>query len=98
MDQPLPCIVCGTQPEPVFRDQPTMQPYGATMFDAGSGHYGSTVWDEMNPRVSLSINVCDPCLLAHKDRVAVVRTITPPVPAIEVEPWDPPGIVPSREL
>lgn len=89
MDQPLPCIVCGVQPEPVFREPPTMQPYGATMFDAGSGHYGSTVWDEMRPHVSLSINVCDPCLIAHKDRVAVVTSISRP--EVSVEPWDPPS-------
>lgn len=71
--KPLPCIVCGIQPGPAF---PTYggsrQPYGATMFNAGSGHYGSTVWDAITGGRSLEINVCDTCLVERKDRVAMV--------------------------
>jgi hypothetical protein len=75
VDQPLPCIVCGTQPKSVSPGSDFFwQPLKAVMFDAGSGNYGSSVWDEMGDR-SMWINVCDECLVSHKDRVAVVRKI-----------------------
>lgn len=87
--RPLPCIVCGAQPEPAFRvEGGTYQPYGATMFSAGAGHYGSTVWDMMSRYRSLMLNVCDECLVKNKSRVAVDVT-GPPQPApIKYEPWD----------
>lgn len=86
MTQPLLCIVCGMQPEPACGSG--YQPYGATMFDAGSGHYGSTVWDTMSRYRSLAINVCDKCLVEHKDRVGVFETV--PVPnEVKLVPWDP---------
>lgn len=89
MKKPLPCIVCGAQPEAAFRiEGGTYQPYCATMFDAGNGHYGSTVWDEMRTGVSLTINVCDPCLLLYRDRVAVVTTVRQE-PEVIVAPWLP---------
>lgn len=91
VELPLPCIVCGVRPEPAFRsvDGPTWQPYAATMFDAGGGHYGSTVWDEVVPGCrSLRINVCDECLVERCDRVAVVHTIRQ-APAVEFVPWEP---------
>lgn len=76
---PLPCIVCGFQPARAFSDDrhPHLAyvPYAATMFDAGTGHYGSTVWDVMTASRSLSINVCDACLVKRKDRVKVMETI-----------------------
>lgn len=89
MDKPLPCIVCGFQPKSIDpNDDYRHVPSGALMFDAGSGHYGSTVWDTMTSGVALHVNVCDPCLREHRDRVAVV-TCT----AREVEyvwkPWRP---------
>lgn len=88
LNQPLPCIVCGTNPRPAFSggsDAP-WQPSGATMFDAGGGNYGSTVWDEggVSGR-SLWINVCDICLVDRKGRVAVVTRIDNP--QIDFEPW-----------
>lgn len=74
-NQPLPCIVCGMQPKSCSPGSDFFwQPLDAVMFDAGSGNYGSSVWDEMDDR-SMWINVCDECLVARKDRVAVVRTI-----------------------
>lgn len=89
MTEPLPCMVCGMQPEPAFRDgKGTHQPYGATMFDAGSGHYGSTVWDEGTTGRSLLINICDSCLTANKSRVAVVTTVRR-APKVEFTPWNP---------
>jgi hypothetical protein len=89
MLEPLPCMVCGTQPEPAFRTEGgTRQPYGATMFNAGSGHYGSTMWDTMSSVRSLAINVCDECLVKRKDRVSVVLTDRP-TPKVEYLPWTP---------
>lgn len=91
--QPLPCIVCGFQPRRAFGDHGDDQthrvPYAATMFNAGTGHYGSTVWDEMSPYRSLSINVCDECLVAGKERVAVVDSIPQPS-KVTYEPWEGP--------
>lgn len=89
LTEPLPCIVCGMQPESAFgADHPTHQPYKATMFDAGSGHYGSTVWDTMTDGRTLMVNVCDDCLVARKDRVALVLTVRQPS-AVEFLPWEP---------
>lgn len=86
MTQPLPCIVCGMQPEPVGGDG--YQPLHALMFDAGSGHYGSGVWDTMSGRRSLTVNVCDNCLVANHARVGVYETIPPPRPNVRLVPWD----------
>lgn len=86
--RPLPCIVCGAQPEPAFRiEGGTHQPYGATMFSAGGGHYGSTVWDEITRGRSLEITVCDPCLKACRARVAVAVT-EQVAPEVEYLPWE----------
>jgi hypothetical protein len=88
LNQPLPCLVCGMQPNAVGGHG--MQPYDALMFDAGSGHYGSGVWDTMSGARSLSINVCDDCLVAHKDRVAVVTKVEPVARVVfEFTPWEP---------
>lgn len=86
-EEPLPCIVCGFQPEAVGGTG--YQPVSALMFSAGSGHYGSGVWDTMSGWRSLEINVCDNCLLERKDRVAVA--VTPPFtrPDPEFVRWDP---------
>ena len=90
--KPLPCIVCGFQPElacPAGEGrQDNWQPYAATMFDAGPGHYGSTVWDEMTRFRSLAVNVCDKCLVEHKDRVGVFET-KPIQDEVKLAPWDP---------
>jgi hypothetical protein len=82
--KPLPCIVCGFQPKPVGGDG--HQPVSALMFDAGAGHYGSTVWDTMSRYRSLAVNVCDKCLIERKDRVGVFETV--PVPdEVKLVPW-----------
>lgn len=84
---PLPCIVCGFQPKPVCGSG--YQPSGALMFSAGSGHYGSGVWDTMSRYRSLEVNVCDDCLVARKDRVAVAVKPAFTRPEPEFIPWDP---------
>lgn len=89
MSRPLPCIVCGRQPDPVGGGAGNWQPYAATMFDAGNGHYGSTVWDEMSSTRSLTINVCDECLIANSARVAVFETLPQPR-SVRLLPWEPP--------
>ncbi len=73
--KPLPCIVCGKQPETAFE----RQPYGATMFYA-SGQYGSTVFDPIGEDAELQINVCDVCLVkaSTQDRVDVVTKLIIP--------------------
>lgn len=86
MNKPLPCIVCGFQPEPVGGSG--HQPYDALIFNAGAGHYGSTVWDEMSGSRSLTINVCDKCLVANRGRVAVAVYIRPEPPDVEFVPWE----------
>lgn len=83
----LPCIVCGFEPEPVFPDEPTMQPYEATMFTS-RGHYGSTVFDPMSRYRTLSINICDNCLKERKDCVRLVIE-TPRASSLEILPWNP---------
>jgi hypothetical protein len=89
--QPLPCIICGFQPEPCFKDaddEDRHQPFGATMFTT-TGHYGSTVFDSINGD-ELSINVCDPCLKAAAGQGIVWFTryaIQAPVPTLVSRPW-----------
>lgn len=87
LQQPLVCIVCGFQPDCACGSG--WQPYAATSFSAGSGHYGSTVWDTMSSSRSLEINVCDACLLKHKNRVAVAVRQPPAYPDANWLPWDP---------
>lgn len=87
---PLPCLICGFQPEPaVTIAGGTRQPSDAVMFTAGNGNYGSTVWDEMNPYRSMEINICDKCLVEHKDRVAIAEAVRVERPEPEFVPWDP---------
>lgn len=86
--KPLPCIVCGMQPDSAVSVYGgSRQPHGATMFSAGSGNYGSTVWDTMSSHRSLEINVCDDCLRERKGRAAVLLT-SPNRPDEEWVPWD----------
>lgn len=62
----LPCIACGKSLINAFDDM-TNQPENGVAFQS-EGHYGSTVWDPMD-RKYIEINVCDACLLKHRDRV-----------------------------
>lgn len=67
MELPLPCIVCGFQPEAESPVEGINQPYAATAFTS-HGHYGSTAFDPMNGTF-IEINVCDPCLRSRAGRV-----------------------------
>lgn len=89
VNKPLPCIVCGFQPESVSHDDDYFwQPSRAVMFDAGSGNFGSTVWDEMSDE-HMWINVCDECLVERKDRVAIIQK-TRPNPVLTFKLWEGP--------
>lgn len=87
---PLPCLACGRELESMFEgsSRDGYVPYAATMFDAGAGHYGSTVWDQPTGSRSLAINICDECLKLHADRVAVVHAYSPP-PVTAFAEWSP---------
>lgn len=93
LQAPLPCIICGVRPESVNDDGhgPQWQPHAATVFTAGPGHYGSTVWDEPSSDRALWITVCDRCLLQHRERAAVVTTTRDQPPARQFDRWNPYG-------
>jgi hypothetical protein len=86
---PLPCLLCGRVPEPVWPDHDQRQPYGATTFTS-FGHYGSTVFDEMGRRF-LEANICDHCLRAKaKQGVIALGHELPPVrEPNQYETWAP---------
>jgi hypothetical protein len=88
MDKPLPCIICGVELAPSFRGHgPQHIPSQGTMFEA-HGNYGSTVWDPpVSGSRSLTINVCDKCLVENVERVAELVHQYPPDD--EVRLWDP---------
>lgn len=65
-DAYLPCLVCGRTLRNAF-DTADNQPSEGTEFRT-YGHYGSTFWDSMCGE-ELVLNVCDPCLTKHKDRL-----------------------------
>ena len=98
---PLPCVICGTVPEPVFPDGPVFtaevgaptQPYRATVFFS-RGQYGSTVYDPMRNNQRLEINICDSCLTHAarvQRRIALVRHLYDPTKQYSWEEWDPDG-------
>lgn len=60
------CFKCDKTLEGVFNDD-TKQPYAGTSFTS-YGQYGSTVFDPMDDS-SLTIYVCDPCLIKNSSRV-----------------------------
>lgn len=88
----LPCIRCGKQLLNIMskRDQDPHynQPYSGTAFTT-SGHYGSTVFDEMHGG-TIEINVCDTCLLdaAAEQRVLYYVRVRR-VDEWEKGPWEP---------
>ena len=86
---PLPCLICGVHPRPLIPGSETAQPSRALMFSAGSGHYGSTVWDERGSHQTLEIIVCDSCLRAHHARVGVAVHKPLVRPAPEYIAWNP---------
>lgn len=63
----LPCIVCGTLLKNCWSDSDN-QPSEGTAFHT-SGHYGSTFFDSFDGQ-QIEINVCDPCLRKHTDKIA----------------------------
>lgn len=67
---PLPCIVCGYQPDTAFNGCTGNQPYKATAFTTG-GHYGSTFFDPMDES-RIEINVCDECLRKAVDKKQIL--------------------------
>lgn len=67
---PVPCIVCGYQPDTAFHGCTSNQPYKATAFMT-KGHYGSTFFDPMDGSY-LEINVCDECLTKAKSEKKIV--------------------------
>ena len=88
----LACIVCGTQPEAAFPQNPELnQPCGATTFIT-HGQYGSTAFDEIDG-CFLEINICDPCLTAAaaEDRVLHGTPGHFARPPTAYTPWRPPG-------
>lgn len=66
----LPCIACGKALENEF-DDAANQPREGTAFES-HGHYGSTAFDPMDGTY-IEINVCDPCLVAARDKGAVLH-------------------------
>lgn len=70
----LSCIGCGQELVNAF-DDATNQPYNGTTFTS-HGHYGSTAFDDFEGYF-LEINVCDACLILHKDRVMQGRDRRP---------------------
>lgn len=90
---PLPCIACGSRPEPAFPETPPWsggaptQPYGATVFFA-NGQYGSTVYDPTRGDEHLIANVCDSCLRFAGYHGRVVRARSLP-PKYSYEEWNP---------
>ena len=70
----LPCFVCGKVLMNVFSDSDN-QPAEGTEFRT-YGAYGSTVWDSFDGE-ELVLNVCDPCLREHADRLAQHKRFLP---------------------
>jgi len=70
----LPCFKCGRLLRNVC-DESDNQPTEGTEFRT-YGHYGSTFWDSFDGE-ELILNICDPCLNEHKDRLAQQKRFQP---------------------
>lgn len=85
------CIVCDKELRNVGslpKGADLNQPNGATTFMT-HGHYGSTVFDPMNPSVWLEINVCDDCLTERIERVLHVTKLPQGFTSEYIhEPWN----------
>ena len=64
----LPCFKCGKTLLNTYVEEADNHPSEGTEFRT-YGHYGSTVWDSFDGE-ELVLNVCDPCLREHADRLA----------------------------
>lgn len=67
----LTCFTCGRTLESAFPPD-DKQPYAGTTF-LTYGHYGSTVFDPMSEFCTLQVTLCDPCLVARRERVTLVE-------------------------
>jgi hypothetical protein len=68
----FPCLICGKELETAYPQQPHKgQPYDGVVCDT-NGNYGSRVYDPMDGS-TLVFNICDECLVAHKDRLFSTR-------------------------
>lgn len=88
VNTPVPCFVCGKRLSEVG-EEGLNQPNGATAFIT-NGHYGSTVFDEMDG-TWLELNICDDCLSGCQSRVLHGRQYAPfgprPTPKPVYIPW-----------
>lgn len=80
------CFTCGKELDPVWEGSKSQ--YNDAMMFESHGNYGSTVFDPFDSRLSLLIQICDPCVVERKDRVIHVTT-TRPLPECTFEPWEP---------
>lgn len=69
------CFKCGKTLMNVFPEDTDNQPYEGTTFTT-EGHYGSTFWDSFDGE-ELVINICDPCLQAHRDMIGQQKRYQP---------------------
>lgn len=93
-DHVLPCLACGGELEPAFRENPKNEPaipYGGTVFHT-YGHYGSTAFHPMDDSY-LEITICDVCLSggAATERVWHLRDSDQPAYEEVSETWHPAG-------
>lgn len=80
----LPCFKCGVT---LMNAVPNAlnQPSGGTEFST-EGHYGSTFWDSFNGEY-LVLNICDDCLSAHAERLAIQKRRPPQYPPRTLVPY-----------
>ena len=71
---PIPCFKCGKTLLNTFMESDN-QPSEGTEFRT-YGHYGSTFWDSFFGE-ELVLNVCDPCLREHTERLAQHKRYLP---------------------
>lgn len=81
-----PCIICGRDLESAMPGSDWNQPYAGTAFTS-VGHYGSTVFDPMDGSF-LEINVCDRCLLNHREAVLHGKRRPPSSAPAVYEEWE----------
>lgn len=84
---PLPCFACGKVLQCVWGEG-SFQPADAVIFSS-PGTYGSAAFDEMDGS-SLMLNICDDCLRAHADRVALSVPVRVAKPDPILSRWEPP--------
>lgn len=75
-----PCLCCGKELKNIdgADEKNINQPDNALTFDT-QGHYGSAVFDPMNPTVRLEINICDECVEAKRDEGLILHVTKLPM-------------------